>query len=58
VAGLRQSGIVAPLVLDGPMTGPAFRAHVEQLLAPAIAAGDAVVLDTLAATQASALTQS
>ena len=26
VAGLRQTGIVAPLVLDGPMTGPAFRA--------------------------------
>jgi hypothetical protein len=24
VAGLRQSGIVTPLVLDGPMTGPAF----------------------------------
>jgi hypothetical protein len=53
---LQQSGIVAPLVLDGPMTGPAFRAYVEQLLAPAIAAGDVVVLDTLAATQASALT--
>jgi hypothetical protein len=28
VAGLRQTGIVAPLVLDGPMTGPAFRAYV------------------------------
>jgi len=58
VAGLRQSGIVAPLVLDEPMTGPAFRAYVEQLLAPAIAAGDVVVLDTLAATQAGVLTQS
>ena len=30
IAGLRQSGIVAPLVLDGPMTGSAFRAYVEQ----------------------------
>ena len=30
VAGLRQSGIVAPLVLDGPMTGSAFRAYVDQ----------------------------
>jgi hypothetical protein len=27
VAGLRQHGIVAPLVLDGPMTGTAFRAY-------------------------------
>jgi hypothetical protein len=47
--GLRQSGIVAPLVLDGPMTGPAFRAYVEQFLAPALAPGDVVVLDNLAA---------
>jgi transposase len=49
VAGLRQSGIVAPLVLDGPMTGPAFRAYVEQFLAPALGPGDVVVLDNLAA---------
>jgi len=49
VAGLRQTGVVAPLVLDGPMTGPAFRAYVEQFLAPALAPGDVVVLDNLAA---------
>jgi transposase len=49
IAGLRQSGIVAPLVLDGPMTGPTFRAYVEQFLAPALQPGDVVVLDNLAA---------
>jgi transposase len=49
VAGLRHSGIVAPLVLDGPMTGAAFCAYVEQFLAPALAPGDVVVLDNLAA---------
>jgi transposase len=49
IAGLRQSGIVAPLVLDGPMTGAAFRAYVEQFLAPSLAPGDVVVLDNLAA---------
>jgi transposase len=49
VAGLRQTGIVAPLVLDGPMTGPAFRAYVEQFLAPSLTPGDVVVLDNLAA---------
>jgi transposase len=49
VAGLRQTGIVAPLVLDGPMTGMAFRAYVEQFLAPALEPGDVVVLDNLAA---------
>ena len=49
VAGLRQTGVVAPLVLDGPMTGVAFRAYVEQFLAPTLAPGDVVVLDNLAA---------
>ena len=49
VAGLRQSGVIAPLVLDGPMTGAVFRAYVEQFLAPALTPGDVVVLDNLAA---------
>ena len=49
LAGLRQSGVIAPLVLDGPMTGPAFRAYVEQFLAPSLSPGDVVVLDNLAA---------
>lgn len=49
VAALRQIGVTAPLVLDGPMTGAAFRAYVEQFLAPTLAPGDVVVLDNLAA---------
>jgi transposase len=49
IAGLRQTGTVAPLVLDGPMTGIAFCAYVEQFLAPTLAPGDVVVLDNLAA---------
>src|SRR5262249_19756859 len=49
IAGLRQSGIVAPLVLDGPMTGAAFRAYVEPALAPVLQPGDVVVMDNLAA---------
>ena len=40
IAGLRSTGIIAPLVLDGPMTGEAFRAYVEQFLAPALSPGD------------------
>ena len=47
VAGLRASGIIAPFVLDGPMTGEAFRAYVEQVLAPELEPGDAVVMDNL-----------
>ena len=49
VAGLREDGIVAPLVLDGPMRGEVFRAYVEQMLAPALSPGDVVVLDNLSA---------
>lgn len=47
VAGLRSTGFIAPLVLDGPMTGEAFRAYVEQFLAPALEPGDVVVMDNL-----------
>ena len=49
VAGLRDTGIVAPLVLDGPMTGEVFRKYVEEILVPTLHAGDIVVLDNLAA---------
>ena len=48
VAGLRASGIIAPFVLDGPMTGAVFRAYVEQVLAPALEPGDVVAMDNLA----------
>ena len=47
VAGLRASGIIAPFVLEGPMTGEAFRAYVQQVLAPELEPGDAVVMDNL-----------
>jgi hypothetical protein len=49
VAGLRHEGLMAPCVLDGAMTGAVFRASVEQMLAPALAPGDVVVLDNLQA---------
>jgi transposase len=43
----RQDWIVAPLVLDGPINGRAFRAYVEQFLAPTLQPGDVVVADNL-----------
>ncbi len=49
VAGLRASGLIAPMLLDGPMTGEVFRAYVEQVLIPELSPGDVVVLDNLAA---------
>lgn len=48
-AGLRYDGLIAPLVLDGPMNGEAFLAYVEQLLAPSLQPGDTVIMDNLPA---------
>ena len=57
VAGLRAAGLIAPFVLDGPMTGEAFRAYVEQFLAPALAPGDVVVMDNLSAHKVAGIAQ-
>jgi transposase len=47
VAGLRNTGLTAPLVVDGAMNGDIFRAYVEQILAPTLKRGDIVILDNL-----------
>ena len=46
---LRKSGLTAPMVMDGPMNGPAFRAYIEQVLVPTLSPGDIVVMDNLPA---------
>ena len=47
VAGLRRTGLTAPLVVDRAINGDIFRAYVEQVLAPALKRGDIVILDNL-----------
>jgi transposase len=47
VAGLRLSGMVAPMVLDGPINGAAFQAYVEQVLVPELKRGDTGIMDNL-----------
>jgi transposase len=47
VAGLRLGGIVAPMVLDGPINRHAFQAYVDQVLVPELSSGDIVVMDNL-----------
>ena len=47
LAGLRTTGFVAPLVLDGAINGAAFLAYTEQFLVPVLMPGDIVVLDNL-----------
>ena len=48
-AGLRTSGLVAPMVIDGPMDGAAFLAYVEQVLVKDLTPGDIVIMDNLPA---------
>ena len=45
VGALRATGLTAPMVLDGPMDGPAFEAYVKEMLAPTLRPGDIVVMD-------------
>ena len=49
VAALRRGGLTAPMVLDGPMTGEAFLAYIEQVLIPTLVPDDIVVMDNLPA---------
>ena len=44
VAGLRMTGMVVPMVLDGPI-GDWFEAYVTQVLAPELRPGDVVIVD-------------
>lgn len=46
---LRLTGMTAPMVLDGPMTGEWFAAYAAQVLAPTLRPGDIVILDNLPA---------
>ena len=49
MSGMRLDGIVAPMLLDGPVNGEAFAGYVEQCLAPALAPGDILIIDNLPA---------
>ena len=47
VAGLRMTGMIAPMVLDGPINGDWFEAYVAQMLVPELRPGDIVIMDNL-----------
>ncbi|WP_146864165.1 transposase, partial [Gluconobacter kanchanaburiensis] len=46
---LRLTGLTAPFVHDGPMTGRIFQVYVERVLIPTLKPGDIVVMDNLPA---------
>src|SRR6202012_1172128 len=47
IAGLRNSGIVAPFVIDRPVNRTIFEAWVERVLVPNLRQGDIVIMDNL-----------
>jgi transposase len=47
VSALRHDGMVAPMLIEGPMNGELFLAYVEQCLAPTLKPKDIVVVDNL-----------
>jgi len=47
IAGLRQTGIVAPMLIKGAMNGEAFLAYIEQCLVPTLQRRDIVVVDNV-----------
>jgi transposase len=49
IGALTLTGLCAPMMLDGPMDGEAFRAWCTQMLAPLLRPGDVVVMDNLPA---------
>jgi len=47
IAGLRQTRIVAPMLIKGAMNGEAFLAYIEQCLVPTLKRKDIVVVDNV-----------
>jgi transposase len=52
VAVLRLSGMVAPMVLDGPINGEWFQAYVAKVLVPELKPGEIVIMDNLSSQKA------
>jgi len=50
-------GVVAPMVLDGPVTGESFAGYVRQSLVPELRPGDIVVMDNLPAHKGAAVAE-
>ena len=57
LAAVRLDGVVAPMVLDGPINGESFAGYIEQSLVPELAAGDIVIMDNLPAHKSQRITQ-
>jgi transposase len=50
-----MTGLVAPMVLDGPINAAAFQAYVDQVLVPELNPGDTVIMDNLGSHKGAAI---
>jgi len=57
LAAVRLDGVVAPMVLDGPVTGESFAGYVGRSLVPELRPGDIVVMDNLPAHKGAAVAE-
>jgi len=57
LSAMRLTGVVAPMVLDGPINGESFATYIEQSLVPELEPGDIVVMDNLPAHKSQRVTQ-
>jgi transposase len=57
IAALRCDRIEAPFILDGPVNCEAFKAYVENVLAPTLRLGDLVIMDNLGSHKGKAVRQ-
>ena len=49
MSAVRMDGVVAPMLLDGPVNAEAFASYVEECLVPGLEPGDILIMDNLPA---------
>jgi transposase len=57
MSAIRLDGVVAPMLLDGPVNAETFAQYIEDCLAPSLEAGDILIMDNLPAHKSERVTQ-
>jgi transposase len=57
MSAIRLDGVVAPMLLDGPVNAETFAGYVEQCLVPELEPGDILIIDNLPAHKSVRITQ-
>ena len=57
MSAIRLDGVVAPMLLDGPVNAETFAGYVEDCLMPALEPGDILIMDNLPAHKSARITQ-